>query len=85
MFCFGPVLRLCGDFKETLIYSNQRESILLPALILWCFPAPPRSGGALISFSLALPAEPGLMGFAGFFCFWEYGIIEVVERQEHRG
>ena len=38
--------------KGTLIYSNQYESILLPALILRCFSAPLRSAEAFISVSL---------------------------------
>ncbi len=38
--------------KETLIYSNQRESIPLALLVLQCFLAPPLRGGALISVSL---------------------------------
>ncbi len=40
--------------KETLIYSNQRESILLILLVLRCFLAPPLRGGALVSVSLTL-------------------------------
>ena len=41
--------------RETLIYSNQRESILLTLLVLRCFLAPPLRGGALISVSLEKP------------------------------
>ncbi len=40
--------------KETLIYSNQRESILLTLLVLRCSLAPPLRGGALIHVSLMI-------------------------------
>ena len=45
--------------EETLIYSNQHESILLAVLILRDFPAPPLRGGALISASLIAQAYSG--------------------------
>jgi len=43
-----------GFLQETLIYSNQRESILLTLLILLCFLLPRFAGGAIFSVSLII-------------------------------
>ena len=48
----APYMKAGSVIKETLIYSNQYESILLILLVLRCFLAPPLRGGALISVSL---------------------------------
>ena len=39
---------------------------------------------AISEFSDAQRQTDALTGFAGFFCFWEYGIIKVDDRQGYR-
>ncbi len=52
--------RVNNNIRETLVYSNQHESILPAALILRYIFAPPRSGGAFISVSLVASAQDTL-------------------------
>ncbi len=42
----APYMKAGSVIKETLIYSNQYESILLILLVLRCFLAPPAKRGS---------------------------------------